>query len=424
MSLNALGYSNVNLGSDVSLVMPESMKHQGLAYPALPNCKSRIVSVPCTNASSARSGQNLIISLPNQGVYKKQSGYLKFRVKTITTSSTATFKNDAGVSALFNRITITSGGVCEVMPNYDYWAGIILNTLTNNSYYNSDAYLLEGTNNRSISTTDTEFCMPILSNMLGNEKSFNLFLLAQPLQIELNLNSLNRALVQGATAPTDFEVSDIRFVYENIYPGEDYQQAVRSYVQQNGAYSFNFDTYISHQVNVSQNASLSFNGGIGKQAVEAILAVNVLTGDLEAISAAKLGLMIRGVNATAASDIDDTDLGLSCFLDGQSVLPQPLNRNAQVLIEAQRGTNSCFDTVATLAVDAPKFGTNVAEGGCLVAGFNCRVFDEQNIVSGVPVQNFQLVRTQPYGSATTVFIYCIHKANLRIDASGMTSIQS
>jgi len=65
MSLNALGYSNVNLGSDVSLVMPESMKHQGLAYPALPNCKSRIVSVPCTNASSARSGQNLIVSLQN-----------------------------------------------------------------------------------------------------------------------------------------------------------------------------------------------------------------------------------------------------------------------------------------------------------------------------------------------------------------------
>ena len=60
----------------------------------------------------------------------------------------------------------------------------------------------------------------------------------------------------------------------------------------------------------------------------------------------------------------------------------------------------------------------------LVAGFNCRVFDEQNIVSGIPVSNFQLVRTQPYGSATTVFIYCIHKANLRIDASGMTSIQS
>ena len=77
--------------------MPESMKHQGLAYPALPHCKSRIVSVPCTNASSARSGQNLIVSLPHQGVYKKQSGYLRFKVKTITASSEATFKNDAGV---------------------------------------------------------------------------------------------------------------------------------------------------------------------------------------------------------------------------------------------------------------------------------------------------------------------------------------
>ncbi len=82
--------------------------------------------------------------------------------------------------------------------------------------------------------------MPILSNILGNQKSFPLFLLAQPLQIELNLNSLTRALVQDTTAPTDFEISDIRFVYESIYPGQDYENAVRSYVQQNGAYSFNF----------------------------------------------------------------------------------------------------------------------------------------------------------------------------------------
>jgi hypothetical protein len=53
-------------------------------------------------------------------------------------------------------------------------------------------------------------------------------------------------------------------------------------------------------------------------------------------------LMIRGVNATVASDIDDTDLGLSCFLVGQSVLPQPLNRNAQVLIEYQRSILTQF----------------------------------------------------------------------------------
>ena len=144
-----------------------------------------------------------------------------------------------------------------------------MNTLTNTMYYNVDAALLEGTNGQTISTTDKEFCMPILSNILGNQKSFPLFLLAQPLQIELNLNSLTRALVQGTTAPTDFEISDIRFVYESIYAGQDYENAVRSYVQQNGAYSFNFDTYISHQVNVSQNASLSFNGGICKQAVSA-----------------------------------------------------------------------------------------------------------------------------------------------------------
>ena len=425
MSLNALSFSNVNLGSDVSLVMPESMKHQGLAYPALPNCKSRIVSVPCTNASSARAGQNLIISLPNQGCYKKQSGYLRFRVKTITASSTAAFKNNVGVSSLFNCITITSGGVLEVLQNYDYYAGIILTNLTNTSYYQKDAFLLEGTNGRTISTTDTEFCMPILSNILGNQKSFPLFLLSQPLQIELNLNSLVRATIAGATAPTDFEISDIRFVYENIYPGDDYQQSVKAYVQANGAYSFNFDTYIGHQVAVSNGSGLSFNGGIGKQSVEAILAVNVLTADLTAGAATNLGLMMRGVNATPANDSDDTDLGLSCFLDGQSVLPQPINRNAQLLIEAQRACSTCFDTLSTVAISTQSsYGKNEANGGCMVAGFNARVFDEQNVVSGVPVQNFQLQRTQTYGADTTVFIYCLYKANLRIDASGMTSLQS
>jgi hypothetical protein len=268
--------------------------------------------------------------------------------------------------------------------------------------------------------------MPILSNILGNQKSLPLFLLAQPLQIELQLNALARAVYSTtATATTEFTISDIRFVYENIYPGADYENAVRAHVQQNGAYSFNFDTYISHQVNVSQNASLSFNGGIGKQAVEAILACNVISGDLDAITTGKLGLMVRGVNATEANDIDDTDLGLSCFLDGQSVLPQPLNRNAQVLIEYQRSTNSIFDTVCTLSLaDVVKFGRNVGEGGCMVAGFNCRVFDEQNLVSGIPVSNFQLVRTQTYNADALVLIYCIYKANLRIDASGMTSLQS
>ncbi len=60
----------------------------------------------------------------------------------------------------------------------------------------------------------------------------------------------------------------------------------------------------------------------------------------------------------------------------------------------------------------------------MVAGFNCRVFDEQNVVCGVPVSNFQLVRTQAYNADALVLIYCIHIANLRIDASGMTSLQS
>jgi len=421
MSLNALGYSNVNLGSDVSLIMPESMKHQGLAYPALPNCKSRIVSVPCTNATSATSGQNLIISLPNQGVYKKQSGYLKFKVKT--TTAAAAFKNDSGVSSLFNRITITSGGVIEVLQNYDFYAGIILNTLTNSSYYNADAYILEGTNGRALATSDTEFCMPILSNILGNQKSLPLFLLAQPLQIELQLNALARAVYSTtATAVTEITVSDIRFVYENIYPGADYESAVRSHVQQNGAYTFNFDTYLGHQVSVTSGSALSFNGGIGKQSVEAVLAVNVENGDLTSVGASsnKLGLMTR----VSTSNDDSTDLGLSCFLDGQSVLPQPINKNSQLLIEGQRACNSCFDTLATLACDGTKYGKNEAEGGCMVAGFNCRVFDEQNVVSGVPVSNFQLVRTQTYSADALVLIYCIYKANLRIDASGMTSLQS
>ena len=87
------------------------------------------------------------------------------------------------------------------------------------------------------------------------------------------------------------------------------------------------------------------------------------------------------------------------FLDGQSVLPQPINRNAQLLIEAQRACSTCLDTLSTVAISTQSsYGKNEANGGCMVAGFNARVFDEQNVVSGVPVQNFQLQRTQTYGA--------------------------
>lgn len=422
MSLNSLQYNSGQGGSDVEFVMPNSMKSSKLAYPMLPSCKSRVAQVPASNGTSMTSGGVIVFQVPNIGTYKRASGYLRFKLKA--TSFAGILKAGTGASALFNRVTLSSGGIIENLVNFDYYANMILTNCTNYNYFTGDASLMERTAYQTIPTTDVEVCVPLMSNILGNQnKSLPLFLLSQPLNIEINLNSIGRAMYAAVAGslPTDFTISNPVFCYEQILGGADYENAVRQSVAQSGAYNFQFDSYLAHTASISAGSSLSFNAGIGKESCSAVIVGEVLTADLSAVAATNLGNVIR--NSVAG------DMGKGLLVDGVNCLPYLINSGASQMVEFQRATNSVFDTLTTYTglinvYDSADSGMNVISSGGFWAGFNLRTFDDAEVVSGLKVLNFQLSKTLASTANATFFIYCLHKANLRITADGVCGVQS
>ena len=401
------------------------MKSSKLAYPMLPSCKSRVAQVPASNGSSMTSNGVIVFQVPNIGVYKRASGYIRCTVNIATAD--ASFKAGTGASAMFNRITLSSGGIIENMINYDYYCNMILTGCTTENYFNRDATIMEKTANTNITfATATEICVPIMSNVLGNQnKSLPLFLLSQPLNIEINLNSVARALRStGATAATEYTISNPVFCYEQILPGADYENAVRQSVAQSGAYNFQFDSYLGHTASIASGSSLSFNAGIGKESCSAVIVGEVESGDLVALATANLGNVVR--NSVAG------DMGKSLLVDGVNCLPFNINQPATQLIEFQRATNSVFDVLTTYgpaisAATAALYGgtgMNAVNSGGYWTGFNLRTFDDAEVVSGLKVLNFQLSKSLASTAAATFFIYCLHKANLRITADGVVGVQS
>jgi len=422
MSLNSLSYNNAQGGSDVEFVMPNSMKSSKLAYPMLPSCKSRVAQVPASNGTSMTSGGVIVFQVPNIGVYKRASGYIRMKVKCST--GTGIFKAGTGASAMFNRITLSSGGIIENLINYDYYVNYILTNNTNQPYLTQDAFLMEYAYFRTVPTTDIEICVPIMSNILGNQnKSLPLFLLSQPLNIEINLNSLARAFLSAsATNLTEYTISNPTFCYEQILPGADYENAVRQSVAQSGAYNFQFDSYLGHTASIAGGSALSFNAGIGKESVSGVVVGEVLTADLSAVATTvNFGNVIR--NSIAG------DMGKSLLVDGVNCLPFLINSGNTQMIEQQRLSNSIFDTLTTYALantsyDTADSGMNILNGGGYWAGFNLRTFDDAEVVSGLKVLNFQLSKSLASTAGATFFIYCLHKANLRITADGVVGVQS
>jgi hypothetical protein len=421
MSLNSLSYNNAQAGSDVEFVMPNSMKSSKLAYPMLPSCKSRVAQVPASNGTSMTSGGVIVFQVPNIGVYKRASGYV--RMKVWVSTANATFKALTGASAMFNRITLSSGGIIENLINYDYYANYILTNNTCQSYFDIDAAIMELANGIQIvfgAANAVEVCVPLMSNVLGNQnKSLPLFLLSQPLNIEINLNSIGRALY--GVGVTEYTISNPVFCYEQILPGADYENAVRQSIAQSGAYNFQFDSYLGHTASIAAGSSLSFNAGVGKESCSAIIVGEVLTGDLSAVANANIGNVLR--NSAAG------DMGKSLLVDGVNCLPFNINQPSTQLIECQRASNSIFDTLTTYCGDPSAYGgtnavMNAAGSGGFWAGFNLRTFDDAEVVSGLKVLNFQLSKSLASTDGATFFIYCLHKANLRITADGVVGVQS
>lgn len=410
MSLNALQTYNVQGGSPVDAVIPQALVPDKIARPALPNLKMRCISSPSTNGNSVTAGNSAFFSLVNQGMIKGQSLYLKC---TITPNVACNFKGGIGAQAIINRVTISSGGVAEVLPNYATYAQILYRNNTNFNYTTIDAGIMEGSSFNTppsgvdltvIPTGGLEVCLPILSNIFGSQRAFPTFMLNQPLQVELAFNSVLNSVYLAAGAPTSLTISNMQLIYECIYPGQEYEQMCRQKALERGGLNFQFMSYLNHQFNTLLGASASFTGGVGKSSVCAVLHACIPTASFNG------GTLVSSIvkNGQSAQRL---------YLDGQLALNYDITSSSQNLIEYQKATNSCFDVNTTVGC-VP----TVYETSSYATGFNTRAFNE-NIISGVPVNQLQYQSTGATADVNN-YLYVLYNANCVISADGVLSVQA
>lgn len=410
MSLNALQTYNVQGGSPVEAVIPQALVPDKIARPALPNLKMRCVSSPSTNGNSVTAGNSAFFSLVNQGMIKGQSLYLKC---TITPNVACNFKGGIGAQAVINRVTISSGGVAEVLPNYSTYAQILYRNNTGINYLIADASVMEGASTASppsgsdltvIPTGGLEVCLPILSNIFGSTRAFPTFMLNQPLSVEISFNSVLNSVYLAAGAPTSLTISNMQLIYECIYPGQEYENMCRQKALERGGLNFQFMSYLNHQFNTLLGASTSFTGGVGKSSVCAVLHACIPTASFNG------GTLVSSIvkNGQSAQRL---------YLDGQLALNYDITSSAQNLIEYQKSTNCCYDINTTLACTSATYDTLA-----YATGFNTRAFNE-NIISGVPVNQLQYQSTGATADVNN-YLYVLYNANCVISADGVLSVQA
>lgn len=410
MSLNALQTYNTQGGSPVEAVIPQALIPDKIARPALPDLKFRCVSSPSTNGNSVAAGNSAFFSIVHQGMLKGQSLYLKC---TVTPNAACTFKGGVGAQSLINRVTISSGGVAEVLLNYDKYSQILYRNNTGFNYLIADAAVMEGaavsnppsgSDLTNIPTAGLEVCLPILSNIFGSQRAFPLFMLNQPLQVELALNAIKDAVYLAAGGVTSLIISNMSLIYEVIYPGAEYENMCRQKALERGGLNFQFMSYLNHQFSTATGGSASFTGGIGKSSVCAVIHACVPTAELND-QKAPTQLNKNGQSAQRL------------YLDGNLALNYDITSSAQNLIEYQKATNCAYDINTTLATSAANYNTTA-----YATGFNTRAFNE-NIISGIPVNQLQYQSTGATADCTN-YLYVLFNANCVISADGVLSVQA
>lgn len=410
MSLNALQTYNVQGGSPVEAVIPQALIPDKIARPALPNLKMRCVSAPATNGNSVNAGNSAFFSLVNQGMIKGQSMYLKC---TVTSNVACNYKGGIGAQSLINRVTISSGGVAEVLPNYSTYAQILYRNNTNLNYLISDASVMEGASTATppagadltvVTTGGVEVVLPILSNIFGSQRAYPTFMLNQPMQVELAFNAIKDAVYLAAGGITSLTISNMQLIYECIYPGQEYENMCRQKALERGGLNFQFMSYLNHQFSTSTGGNASFTGGVGKSSVCAVLHACVPTASFNG-------------QTLVTSIVKNGQSAQRLYLDGNLALNYDITSSAQNLIEYQKATNACYDVNTTLACSSATYDTSA-----YATGFNTRAFNE-NIISGVPVNQLQYQSTGATADCTN-YLYVLYNANCVISADGVLSVQA
>lgn len=438
--------------------VPQSL--QGNDSPASMKGRVRQVAVPSTT-SDQRSNGKLKFVLPNNNVaISRSSMFLKARVSVSFTTtlpgqgaiassiwfqgpgpSNVTGGNLQGYAqnsspnnistismpiignaySLIQRSTLYCGS--EVVDRIDYvcdlMSGLILPHATSTDWVVGDgssllAILTPPYRSTTLSVGGYiywDVCIPITHSCLNSENNFPLYLLSDenPLSLEIDLTSFNRAIGYGTTTATygpilEYTLSKVALSYQSIELPNEFIQSQRLATKK---IPFVIPQ-LSYMINLMPISALSnYNCVLKMSSLRGvyILPFNGANYVSTYANNATVFAYTRNANDNLTSGVfggsgfDGTNVQLYC--DGELINKINLDNPVLTFVELKQALKNSITSYS-----GPSLGNSVVYKLCYYAiGINTTLFsDGSTIMNGTPVNEAQIVLTNMFSSSTSAYL--------------------
>jgi len=404
------------VGSDATYILPASYDSVPQAFMSNKSakpipCSLQTVNIPALTATAAASGTS-IIQLPcgsSAGIMLNP--YIRFDVLLAGGGADTeyTFKGATkSATSLINRLSTYINSVqVDNIQNADQVYDLLFAHSTSNDWITHDAQVLmySGVASGAAAPALRTVVMPLIG-ALGTQQGVPLFALNGTLQVQLDYNSVARAVYQNAgTAITGFAISNVQLVYDKISVEQMFVDKVKSDMAQGRKYVLGYTNFQS--TTLTPGLSAFFNYGLNVSSLRAVAAQQILTADLSTIG--NQGLSLRN--------------GLTQFqvsLDGRLVNSNTLNAVASpALVFAE--LNKCFSRLFDASITDVSTGATYATTS-FAAGVSAQRCNEALAFAGSPVSVVGINVNAADNATHTMFLSFISDYQLLIDASGAVEI--
>lgn len=338
----------VNYPSTMSLSVPSGL--QGDQPKVFPAAKAQVKSIPCSTASVGPS-TTCLFQLPTgqTGFIKSGSMYLRGKISvTITGAASTTWafagQSAAGTSAydfgsasmLLSRINCNLGSLNVSYPNYNHFKHAVLPHCINSLWMNQDDRALEATGVSKTCTDATQgsrdlyFAIPLFLPIFNADQHFPALLMSSPIVIEILTESINNAFYCVTNGVTNYSLSEMSIVYEEIQVSPEFKSALVS-SKQGEAYSLAVSDMWSVGPTATTQAQ-TYQIGCGLSSLKSVLFTEQLQSAVANATTAKRYLSngLSSFNVYVNNEMVNIP-----NLDNQSVVFAEMNRALQRINDSQ-----------------------------------------------------------------------------------------
>lgn len=374
-SLPAATGSSIGPSSQVQFLIPQSMN--GYIKPGSMYFKCKVV-ITQTGAGAAGPPE-----VPSAGwTFAGQAG------------AAVALNNDdlagpGGASSLIDRITVTfPGGVQMSYPMYDkfHW-GLVLGHMLSREYVSTDLKMLEMARTvRSNGVGDSanskvvNVCIPLDLPVFNSSSAVPLLLLSGGITLDVVTNSVVQALTTVTNTASNFAISEMTLVYEELQVSPEFKQALSAKV-----------AAAPYSIGVSDRTWLGLCDGTNSTRVN----VGVGLSSMKAL----VGLTLASSYADTAARKESAPNGLirwNFYVNGSQVNSMNLDTDVQNYAEFTRAIQSFYDVdrVSDIRrIDSVTATTlrSSYQTGQFAFGLSTAVYSDANFaLSGIPVDQLSV----------------------------------